>query len=126
MSKLKRPEKIQTSTNGVTGTASTTSSPALSAKRPQSGQMPSTSATSNSGGMNGSGPRTVNRPRRDAPPQLLGRGQRTSSAGLRSASIIADSAVAAQVAEPRPYSETTLIRIPFVANSRKSNLIVTF
>jgi transcription factor SPT20 len=48
--------------------------------------------------------RTANRPRRDAPTQLLGRGQRTTSTGLRSGSIVADT-TAMQISEPRPYSE---------------------
>src|SRR5271170_233574 len=104
MSKLKRPEKIQTSMNGVNGTTSTTSSPSLSAKNPPSAQFPPSSTTSNVNGMNGTVSRTANRPRRDAPTQLLGRGQRTTSTGLRSASIIAD-ATTLQLSEPRPYGD---------------------
>lgn len=46
----------------------------------------------------------MSRIRRDAPPQLLGRGQRNSSVGLglRSASIVGESAIT-QPAEPPPY-----------------------
>ncbi|KUJ21842.1 uncharacterized protein LY89DRAFT_577032 [Mollisia scopiformis] len=53
-------------------------------------------------GSNGTGSRSANRIRRDAPPQLLGRGQRNSSVGLRSASIVGEVAMA-QPAEPQPY-----------------------
>lgn len=46
--------------------------------------------------------RAVARARRDTPAQLLGRGQRNSSAGLRSASLMGEYATP-QVSEPMPY-----------------------
>lgn len=55
-----------------------------------------------SGALGNNGSRSANRIRRDAPPQLLGRGQRNSSVGLRSASIVGEVAMA-QPAEPQPY-----------------------
>jgi hypothetical protein len=122
MSKLKRPEKIQTSSNGTTSATS----PALSAKKTQPGQMPPASSTSNGGGINGTRPRTVSRPRQDAPPQLLARGQRTSSAGLRSASIVVDAAVATNLSEPRPYSEIMLTLTWLFVNGFQSSPIVIF
>jgi transcription factor SPT20 len=52
--------------------------------------------------MNG-GARAASRPRRDAPSgQLLGRGQRNSSVGQRSASVAGEN-VAPQNVEPLPY-----------------------
>jgi hypothetical protein len=103
MSKLKRPEKIQTSINGSGGTTSTSTSPALSAKRP-----PSSVILPPSAGINGiaaaSSSRLLQR-RQNGPVPLLGRGQRTNSAGLRSASIATDVA-ASQVSQPRPYSKS--------------------
>jgi transcription factor SPT20 len=56
--------------------------------------------------MNG-GARAASRPRRDAPSgQLLGRGQRNSSVGQRSASVAGETA-ALQNVEPLPYSIVT-------------------
>ncbi|KAE8451490.1 hypothetical protein EG329_003563 [Mollisiaceae sp. DMI_Dod_QoI] len=68
-------------------------------------KYPPNSASSNGVGSNSAGARSANRSRRDAPPQLLGRGQRNSSVGLRSASIARESAVT-QPAEPQPYVMT--------------------
>lgn len=73
----------------------------MSASRlPSGSKLPPNSASSN-GAANSNSVRSTNR-RRDAPPQLLGRGQRNSSVGLRSASVVGDS-VAAPIAGPQPY-----------------------
>lgn len=104
MSKVKRPEKMQPSMglNGVNGGApSVSTSPSLPAKKPPP-ILPPTSGTSNGGTVNGIS-RTAARPRRDAPSQLLGRGQRTAGAGLKSASMVADMQVV-QASQPPPYS----------------------
>ncbi|KAH7342833.1 Spt20 family-domain-containing protein [Rhexocercosporidium sp. MPI-PUGE-AT-0058] len=72
---------------------------------PSTTKYPPNSATSNGAGSNASGVRSASagRNRRDAPPQLLGRGQRNSSvSGMRSASLAGDSSIA-HVAEPQPY-----------------------
>jgi len=69
---------------------------------PSTAKYPPNSATSNGAGSNASGARSASRNRRDAPPQLLGRGQRNSSVGLRSASLVGESSIA-HVAEPQPY-----------------------
>ncbi|KAH8600293.1 Spt20 family-domain-containing protein [Bisporella sp. PMI_857] len=60
------------------------------------------SATTPNGGVGSSGVRSANRSKRDLPGQLLGRGQRNSSAGLRSASISGELS-APQVSGPQPY-----------------------
>ncbi|KAG4431260.1 hypothetical protein IFR05_013248 [Cadophora sp. M221] len=69
---------------------------------PSTTKLPPNSATSNGAGNNPPGARSASRNRRDAPPQLLGRGQRNSSVGMRSASIFGDSGIA-HVSEPQPY-----------------------
>ncbi|KFY72167.1 hypothetical protein V499_07693 [Pseudogymnoascus sp. VKM F-103] len=99
MSKIKRPEKMHPSSgaNGVATSVST--SPSIPTKKPPP-ILPPTSAMGNSTANGVS--RTPARPRRDAPPQMLGRGQRTASAGLRSASLIPDIQTV-QTAQPPPY-----------------------
>lgn len=84
--------------NGVATSVST--SPSIPTKKPPP-ILPPTSAMGNSTANGVS--RTPARPRRDAPPQMLGRGQRTASAGLRSASLIPDIQTV-QTAQPPPYS----------------------
>lgn len=68
----------------LTGLNSTSSpSPSIASKR-----LPSSNAHgSNSASINGNGHRSANRVRRDGSNQLLGRGQRNNSGGLRSASM---------------------------------------
>lgn len=101
-SKVKRPVPPGIQTNGINSSTSSPS-PSMSASRlPSAAKYPSASASSNGIGNTSSGARSATRIRRDAPAQLLGRGQRNSSAGLRSASIVGESAVA-QPAEPQPY-----------------------
>jgi transcription factor SPT20 len=100
-SKIKRPVPPGIQTNGIHSSTSSPS-PSMSASRLPSGAKPPNSANSNGIGNGNSGVRSANR-RRDAPPQLLGRGQRNSSVGLRSASVVGDSA-AVPVAGPQPYS----------------------
>lgn len=98
--KIKRPMNIQT--NGLNSSASP--SPSMSAGRlPGAPKYAPNSAKSNGIGGNNLGGRSATRPRRDGPAQLLGRGQRNSSVGLRSAGI-AGEIVAPPVLEPRPYS----------------------
>ena len=101
-SKAKRPPGIIT--NGVHSSTSSPS-PSMSASRLPGGsaKYPPTSATSNGVGSS-SGARSANRIRRDAPGQLLGRGQRTSSVGLRSASIAGEVALQ-HTADPPPYGK---------------------
>ncbi|KAG9248898.1 Spt20 family-domain-containing protein [Calycina marina] len=60
---------------------------------------------SNSIGGSSSSARSANRSRKEAQVQILGRGQRNNSAGLRSASIVADMAVPHSSA-PQPYIKT--------------------
>lgn len=100
MSKIKRPEKMHLSAgaNGVVSSVST--SPSIPTKKPPP-ILPPTSAMSNAA-INGVS-RTSARPRRDGPPQAVARGQRTASAGLRSASMIQDMQ-AVQTSQPPPYS----------------------
>lgn len=101
-SKVKRPVPPGIQTNGIHSSASSPS-PSMSASRlPSAAKCPSNSATSNGAGSN-SGARAANRNRRDAPSQLLGRGQRNSSVGLRFASAMEDSGNG-QNADPQPYS----------------------
>ena len=80
------------------------------------GRLPSTAkytpnpATGNGAGSNAPGAKagSAGRIRRDAPPQLLGRGQRNSSVGgMRSASLAGDSGIP-HVAEPQPYGMLTI------------------
>jgi|SRR3954468_20759936 transcription factor SPT20 len=94
--KVKRPMAIQT--NGINSSTSSPS-PSMSAGRLPSGpKYPPNSATSNGGG-NSTGVRSANRAR---PGQLLGRGQRNNSAGLRSGSVVGELAIS-QVAQTQPY-----------------------
>jgi transcription factor SPT20 len=102
-SKIKRPVPPGIQTNGINSSASSPS-PSMSASRlPSGSKMGPNSATSNGVG-NNSAVRPPNRTRREAPPQLLGRGQRNGSVGLglRSGSIVGDSVVA-QTLTPQPY-----------------------
>lgn len=101
-SKMKRPLGIQTS--GINGINSRTSSPSpsMSAGRLPPGTKHPINGATNNGIANGARS-AKDRIRRDGPPQLLGRGQRNSSVGLRSASIIGESA-AAPISE-QPYGE---------------------
>ncbi|CZR57002.1 uncharacterized protein PAC_06891 [Phialocephala subalpina] len=103
--KVKRPVPPGIQTNGINSSTSSPS-PSMSASRLPNGgsKYPPNSASSNGIGNSSAGVRTASRIRRDAPPQLLGRGQRNSSVGLglRSASIVGESAIT-QPAEPPPY-----------------------
>jgi len=103
--KVKRPIPPGIQTNGINSSTSSPS-PSMSASRlPGSGaKYPPNSATSNGVGSRGAGVRATNRTPRDVPGQLLGRGQRNSSVGLRSASIAGDLNIS-QSAEPQPYSK---------------------
>ncbi|TVY21793.1 SAGA complex subunit spt20 [Lachnellula arida] len=98
-SKAKRPIPPGIQTNGIHSSTSSPS-PSISAGRlPNSGKPPNSAASNGAG--NNSGVRSASRAKREPGP-LLGRGQRNSSVGLRSASIVGDSA-APQTAEPLPY-----------------------
>lgn len=105
MSKTKRPDKAQANmAMGVGGAPSASPSPAFPQKKPPPILPPTSSSLGNgAGGVNGMS-RTAVRPRRDAPPHLLGRGQRKTSAGLKSASL-APEALAVQYSQPQPYSK---------------------
>jgi len=106
-SKIKRPVPPGIQTNGINSSTSSPS-PSMSAGRlPTPAKYPPNSAANTGAGSITSGPRSANRQRRDAPPQLLGRGQRNSSVGLRSSSIAGDS-VAPQSVEPLPYGTANL------------------
>jgi hypothetical protein len=122
-SKIKRPPGIQTS--GINGIHSSTSSPSpsMSAGRlPPGAKYPTNGVTSNGVG---NGSRSAkDRIRRDGPPQLLGRGQRNNSVGLRSASIVGESAAAA-ISE-QPYSEFVRYPKERKLTSIKSNQTNTF
>jgi transcription factor SPT20 len=103
--KIRRPvpHGIQTNTNGINSSTSSPS-PSMSAGRlPSAAKYAPSSATSNGVGSNSSGARSANRNRREGPGQILGRGQRNSSVGLRSASIAGELLIP-QVAEPQFYS----------------------
>ncbi|KAL2075702.1 hypothetical protein VTL71DRAFT_645 [Oculimacula yallundae] len=100
--KVKRPIPPGIQTNGINSSNSSPSPSISNSRLPPTTKYPPNSATSNGAGSSASGPRSASRIRRDAPPHLLGRGQRNSSAGLRSASLIGDSSVAHTV-EPQPY-----------------------
>ena len=108
-SKIKRPVPPGIQTNGMNSSTSSPS-PSLSASRlPSGSKVAPNSATSNGVG-NSSAVRSANRSRREAPPQLLGRGQRNGSVGLglRSGSIVGDS-VAAQTLTPQPYGTLSIL-----------------
>lgn len=92
--KIKRPIPPGIQTNGLNSSTSSPS-PSMSTAR-----LPS--ANSNGAASAVNGPRSANRNRRDAPTQLLGRGQRNSSVGLRSAGINGDSG-AVHAVQPPPY-----------------------
>jgi transcription factor SPT20 len=104
-SKIKRPPGIQTS--GINGINSRTSSPSpsMSAGRlPPGAKYPINATTTTSNGISNGSRSAKDRTRRDGPPQLLGRGQRNNSVGLRSASIAGES-TAAPISE-QPYGES--------------------
>lgn len=101
-SKVKRPVPPGIQTNGINSSTSSPSPSMSNSRLPSTAKYPPNSATSNGAGSNASGARSASRNRRDAPPQLLGRGQRNSSVGLRSASLVGESSIA-HVAEPQPY-----------------------
>jgi hypothetical protein len=122
MSKIKRPEKPPPGMPTVNGATPATSSPSIPTTKPPP-ILPGASASNSGLGLSNGVARTANRLRRDAPPQALGRGQRTASAGLRSASMQIDTPVV-QVAQPPPYSkyiEAMLFKPS--ANSVKSSQI---
>lgn len=107
-SKIKRPVPPGIQTNGINSSTSSPS-PSMSASRlPSGSKVAPNSATSNGVG-NSSAVRSANRARRDAPPQLLGRGQRNGSVGLglRSGSIVGDSVVP-QTLTPQPYGPSSI------------------
>ncbi|KAL3424662.1 hypothetical protein PVAG01_03943 [Phlyctema vagabunda] len=100
--KAKRPIPSGIQTNGINSSTSSPS-PSMSA-----GRLPSASKQVNNPngfGSSASAARSVNRLRRDPPGQALGRGQRNSSAGMRSASLAGDLAVG-HVTQPPPYIQT--------------------
>ncbi|KAH9216979.1 Spt20 family-domain-containing protein [Leptodontidium sp. 2 PMI_412] len=101
-SKVKRPVPPGIQTNGINSSTSSPSPSISNSRLPSTTKLPTNPATSNGAGSNASGARSASRNRRDAPPQLLGRGQRNSSVGMRSASLVGDSGIA-HVAEPQPY-----------------------
>lgn len=95
--RAKRPVPTGIQTNGVDVS---TPSPSPSAKRPPAtAKQPQNSATPNIAPPTSTRP--PSKPRREMSIQMAGRGSR-NSAGLRSASIVAESAGPAAV-EPRPY-----------------------
>lgn len=102
--KVKRPVPPGIQTNGINSSTSSPS-PSMSAGRLPNATPRNTSGSAASNGVpNGSaGPRSASRIRRDTPAQLLGRGQRNSSVGLRSASLMGESAMIP--AGPQPYSK---------------------
>jgi transcription factor SPT20 len=107
-SKIKRPVPPGIQTNGINSSTSSPS-PSMSASRlPSGSKVAPNSATSNGVG-NSSAVRSANRSRREAPPQLLGRGQRNGSVGLglRSGSIVGDSVVP-QTLTPQPYGTLSI------------------
>ncbi|CZS97336.1 hypothetical protein WAI453_008549 [Rhynchosporium graminicola] len=103
--KVKRPIPPGIQTNGINSSTSSPSPSISNGKLPTTAKLPPNSATSNGAGSSSSGPRSASRVRRDAPAQLLGRGQRISSVGLRSASLVGNSSIAHTV-EPQPYIKT--------------------
>lgn len=109
LAKTKRPIPPGIQTNGINSSTSSPS-PSMSAGRlPNSAsKIPPNSATSNGIG-SASGVRSANRARRDAPSQILGRGQRNTSVGLRSGSI-AGEFVTPQATGPQPYGKL-IIRV---------------
>ena len=106
-SKIKRPVPVPhgIQTNGINSSTSSPS-PSMSTSRLPSGSKVVPNPVTSNGVGNNSAARSANR-RRDAPPQLLGRGQRTSSVGLRSGSIVGDPAVAHPLT-PQPYGTLKL------------------
>ncbi|CAG8956477.1 hypothetical protein HYFRA_00003863 [Hymenoscyphus fraxineus] len=120
-SKAKRPIPPGIQTNGIHSSTSSPS-PSMSAGRlPNSGKLPN-SATGNGVGAMSAGSRAIARARRDGSAQLLGRGQRNSSAGLRSASLMGDSA-APQIAEPTPYVKSDEYILKRYRNSKPSLIV---
>ncbi|RFU27705.1 hypothetical protein B7463_g8631, partial [Scytalidium lignicola] len=101
--KVKRPIPPGIQTNGINSSTSSPS-PSMSARGLPSGgvKYPPNSAASNA---SNSGPRSANRTRRDTPGQLLGRGQRTTSVGLRSGSAVGEISVP-QAVQPQPYIQS--------------------
>ena len=78
-----------------------------SSRLPGVTKYPTNSAISNGIGGGNSGARSANRSRKEGQTQLLGRGQRNSSVGLRSASIVAEMAIP-QASGPQAYSVLSL------------------
>ncbi|KAH8672651.1 Spt20 family-domain-containing protein [Tricladium varicosporioides] len=94
----------------------------MSAGRLPNSGKPSSSAVGNSATSTSSGIRSASRVRRETPSQLLGRGQRNSSVGLRSASIVGESAVP-QTVEPTPYIKTDEYILKKYRNSKPSLIV---
>lgn len=106
--KVKRPIPPGIQTNGINASNSSPS-PSMSASRGSTGaKYPPTSATGTAAPTSASGARSANRSRRDTPVQLLGRGQRNTSVGLRSGSVVGELAPP-QAAEPQPYSMSMIM-----------------
>ncbi|KAK6722985.1 hypothetical protein SNK04_001837 [Fusarium graminearum] len=100
--KVKRPIPPGIQTNGAMISSKSSPSPSMSAKKPPpSAKQPPHSASDRA--ITASSVRPINRARRETASQMQGRHSR-NSAGLRSASMVADQI--AHDAEPRPYVVT--------------------
>jgi len=107
--KIKRPTPAHIQTSGINSSTSSPSPSMSSSRLPGVAKFPPNSATSNGvGGGNSAGARSANRSRKEGQAQLLGRGQRNSSGGLRSASIVAEMS-APQASGPQAYSTANLL-----------------
>ena len=100
LSKIKRPVPPGIQTNGINSSTSSPSPSMSTGRLPSAAKATPHSATTNGNGT--SAPRSANRNRRDGSSQLLGRGQRNGSVGVRSSSILGDSG-AVQAPPVMPY-----------------------
>lgn len=121
-SKVKRPIPPGIQTNGNAQSSKASPSPSISSKKPPlSAKQPPHSASERS--ITASTVRPINRARRENSSQIAGRNSR-NSAGLRSASMAADTA--AQFAAPPPYSMSIIEPVVHVeSNSLVQSLPIT-
>ena len=105
--KIKRPTPAHIQTNGINSSTSSPSPSMSSSRLPGVAKYPPSSAASTGTVGGNPGSRSANRSRKEGQAQLLGRGQRHSSGGLRSASIAAEMGTP-HASGPQAYSMLNL------------------